>query len=167
VQPTALVVASPTPFNGQVSAGGGLGNTRADIDAAYGAPTGETPEHLVVYRKNNFEYHVQFVPDLNGRASLIAVQLVQTNQPLELAQAQAEAHRLLPRDAQPPNPNAEGNPQFVVERYTSQTLTQALSPAGGQPGQFLIAYARDSSGRITRWVMGPGNDANALLQQGR
>ena len=64
---------SPTPFAGQVSNSGGTGNTRSDLDAAHGPPAGETPEHLVVYRKNNFEYHVGFVPDPNGRASLIAV----------------------------------------------------------------------------------------------
>jgi hypothetical protein len=28
-------------------------------------------------------------------------------------------------------------------------------------------YARDVQGRITRWVLGAGNDPNALLNQGR
>jgi hypothetical protein len=156
---------TPTPFSGQVSAGGGLGNTRSDIDAAYGGPVGETPDHLAVYRKNNFEFHVQFVPDLNGRAAVVG-QLPQNNQPLDLAAAQAEAHRLLPRDAQPPNQTPEGNAQFVVERYTSQALAQAL-PDQSQGGQFMIVYARDAQGKITRWVLGPGNDPNALLQLGR
>lgn len=170
-QPTPLAPPSPTvAFAGQVSAGGGLGNTRADIDAAYGSPVGETANHLVVFRSSNFEYHVQFVPDLNGRAALIAVSPVQTGQPLALADAQADAHRLLPRDAEPPNPAPEGNEQFVVERFTSQTLAQALpadafSAANGQPGQFMIVYARDAQNRITHWVIGPGNDASALLQR--
>jgi hypothetical protein len=162
---------SPTPFAGQVSAGGGLGNTRSDIDAAYGAPSGQTPNGLVVFRKNNFEYHVALVPDLNGRASVIAQVPIQTAQLPGLQQAQSEAHRLLPRDAQPPNASAEGNNQFVLERYTSQTLAQALppqsfSPGGGQPGSFLIVYVKDASGNISRWILGPGNDPNALIAQG-
>jgi hypothetical protein len=102
------------------------------------------------------------LPDLNGRAALI-VTSPQNGQPVALEQAQAEAHRLLPRDAQPPNPTPEGNPQFVAERYTSASLAQALSPSSPD---FLIVYARDAQGRITRWVLGPGDDPNALLQQG-
>jgi hypothetical protein len=139
------------------------------MDAAYGGPVGETPDHLVVYRGNNVEVHVLLLPDLNGRAAVI-VQIPQAS--TDQAQAQSEAHRLLPKDAQPPNAAPEGNAQFVVERYTSQTLAQALPPeafsaGGGQPGQFLIVYARDAQGRITRWVIGAGNDPNALLNQGR
>jgi len=164
-------VPSPTPFAGQVSAGGGLGNTRTDIDAAYGAPLGQTSNGLVVFRKNNFEYHVGLVPDLNGRASLIVEQPVQTGQLPPLQQAQAEARRLLPTDAQPPNPTPEGNAQFVVERFTSQKLAQALpanvfSPGGGQPGSFVVVYLRDQqTGNIARWILGPGNDPNALIAE--
>jgi hypothetical protein len=163
---------SPTPFAGQVANAGGVGNTRSDLDTAYGAPVGETPEHLVVYRKNNFEFHVGFVPDPNGRAALIVELPQQSGQPLPLEQAQPEAHKLLPKDAQPPNQTPEGNNQFAVERYTSQTLAQALPPEafsanGGSPGQLMIVYAKDAQGRITRWVVGPGNDPNALLNQGR
>jgi hypothetical protein len=160
---------SPTPFAGQVANAGGLGNTRSDVDAAFGPPTGETPEHLVAYRKNNVDYHVGFVPDINGRAGLI-VEVPQ--QPLALEQAQSEGHKLLPKDAQPPNPTAEGNDQFAVERYTSQTLAQALPPEAftankGQPGQFLIVYVKDQQGRITRVILGPGSDPNALIGLGR
>jgi hypothetical protein len=122
-----------------------------------------------VYRKNNIEYHVGFVPDINGRAALI-VEL--PPQPLALEQAQSEAHKLLPKDAQPPNPTVEGNTQFGVERYTSQTLAQALpreafTANNGQPGQLLIVYVKDQQGRITRIILGPGNDPNALINQGR
>jgi hypothetical protein len=133
---------------------------------------GETPEHLVVYRKNTFEFHVGFVPDPNGRAALI-VELPQSgSQGLPLEQAQSEARKLLPRDAQPPNPTPEGNAQVALERYTSQTLAQALPPEAfsannGQPGQLMIVYVKDAQGRITRWIVGPGNDPNALLNQGR
>jgi len=157
-----------------VANAGGVGNTRADLDAAYGAPAGETPEHLVVYRKNNLEYHVGFVPDPNGRADLIAELPQQGAQPWTLEQATAEGHKLLPKDAQPPNAQPEGSDQFVVERYTSQAMAQAL-PAQvftankGQPGQFLIVYVKDApqGNRITRIIIGPGTDPQALIDQGR
>ena len=152
---------------------GGLGNTRSDLDSTYGPPAGETPDHLVVYRKNNIEYHVGFVPDPNARAALI-VELPQQNaQAWTQEQALTEGHKLLPKDVQPPNPQPEGTDQFVVERYTSQTLAQAL-PAQvftankGQPGQFLVVYVKDSAqgGRITRIILGPGTDPQALINQG-
>ena len=119
-----------------MSGPGGLGNTRQNLDATYGAAVGQTPQNLVVYRKNNLEYHVELVPDLNGRAALIAVLPQQTAQLPTLPQAQSQAHALLPRDAQPPNPTPEGSDQFVVERYTSQSLGQALpAPASASVTQ--------------------------------
>jgi hypothetical protein len=119
----------------------------------------------VAYHKGTFDYHVRFVPDVNGRADML-VGLPTGAQGLTLEQAMAEAHRLLPRDAQPPNPTPEGNPQFVAERFTSQTLAQAL---GGGPGQLLAVYVRDpaQAARITRFVVGPGSDPSALVSQGR
>jgi hypothetical protein len=165
--------ATPTPSLGQIANPGGLGNTRADVDAAYGPPTGETPEHLVIYRKNNVEYHVGFVPDPQGRAALI-VELPQQGQSFALEQAMAEAGKLLPKDAQPPNPPPEGNERFVVERYMSQSLAQALpanvfAAGNGQPGQFMAVYVRDAQqqARITRIILGPGNDAQALITLGQ
>ncbi len=172
--PAPPAAPSPTPFAGQVANAGGFGNTRADLDSAYGSPAGETPDHLVVYRKNTFEYHVNFVPDPNGRAALIAELPQQTAQPWTLQQAMAEGHKLLAKDAQPPNPQPEGSDQFVIERYTSQFLAQAL-PAQvftankGQPGQFLVVYVKDqpAGNRITRVIVGPGTDPQALINQGR
>jgi hypothetical protein len=164
---------SPTPFAGQLANAGGFGNTRADFDSTYGPPAGETPEHLVVYRKNNMELHVSFVSDPSSRAALLVeMPQPQTNaSPFTIESATSEAHRLLPRDAQPPNPPQEGNDQFVVERYTSQLLAQAL-PAGangGQPGQLMVVYVRDPAqpNRISRFIIGPGNDPQALVNQGR
>ena len=115
---------------------------------------------------------MSFVPDANGRAALIAELPQPTAQPVPLEQAQTEAHKLLPKDAQPPNPAPEGNNQFAVERYTSQTLAQALPPEAfsanaSSPGQLLAVYVKDAQGRITRWIVGAGNDPNALINQGR
>jgi hypothetical protein len=167
---TATPLPSPTLFAGQVASAGGLGNTRADVEAAYGPPVGETPGHLVVYRKNNVEYHVQYVPDLNGRAALIVEMPQPSATPLTLQMAPAEAHKLLPKDAQPPNPQQEGNDQYVVERYVSQLLAQAV-PAQvfaankGEPGQIMAVYVRNSSqaALVSRIIVGPGSDAAALV----
>jgi hypothetical protein len=160
---------SPTPFAGQVSNAGGIGNTRADLQTALGAPAGETPEHLVVFRKDNLEYHVDLAPDLNGRVTLI-VEIPQ--QPMTLEAAMAEARKMLPRDVQPPSPQPEGNDQFVAQRFTSQMLAQALgaepfAAVQAQPGEMLAVYARDAGGRITRIVVGIGSDPSALLNRGR
>jgi hypothetical protein len=166
------IVASPQPAQPpavtQVAGPGGLGNTRSDFDAAYGAPVGETPEHLVVYRKSNVEYHVSVGPEPTSRAALITAQPQQSGQTFALDQAMVEARKLLPRDVQPPNPQPEGNDRFVVERFTSQSLAQALGDAafgGAQAGQMLAVYVRDPAqqGRITRIVVGPGSDPQALL----
>jgi hypothetical protein len=159
---------TPTPFAGQVAAAGGLGNTRADIDSAYGPATGQTPDQLVAYRKGNVEYHVAFTPD-PPRAWLVAELVPQATQ-LSFEQAVPEARKLFPRDAQPRANQPEGNAQFVVERFASATLGQAI-PAdqfqqrGGNPGDFLAVYARDpaQAGRITRIVVGIGDDPNVVL----
>ena len=166
--PTAQLSASPspTPFSGQVSPAGGLGNTRQDLDAAVGPPTGETPGHLVVYRKNNVEEHVQFSPD-PPRAMLIAET---PPTPVALDAAQSESRRFFPSDAQPRAAAPEGNAQFVVERFASPKLGQAL-PANlfqqrnGQPGDFLVVYLKNPQGAISRIVVGIGNDINALIQR--
>ena len=166
--------ASPTALAGQVSAAAGLGNTRDDLQAAYGAPIGETPQHLLVFRKETVEYRVELVPGLNGRATLIEEVPSQGGQPWTLEAAMAEAHKLLPKDVQPPSPPAEGNDQFVVLRVTSQGLAQALgdepfTAVQAGPGQLLAVYVRDTGqgGRITRIVVGTGNDPGALLSRAR
>lgn len=152
----------------QVANPGGLGNARADLDAAYGAPVGETPEHLVVYRKNNLEYHVLFAPDPSGRAAEIVAQSQQSGQSFTLDQAMAAARQLLPRDAQPPNPRAEGNVQFVVERFTSQSLAAALPVeafGSAAAGNLMTVYVRDAQqqARIVRVLVGPGDDPQVLI----
>jgi hypothetical protein len=160
---------SPTPFAGQVAGPGGLGNTRSDLDAAYGGPVGETPDKLVAYRKSPFEYHVSFSPGQERAGGI--VELPQPNTPpLSLETAMTEARKLFPKDSQSRAAQPEGNTQFVVERFTSPTLAKALGDEvfqanKGQPGDFLVVYVRDTqqSGRINRTVLGPGNDPNQLL----
>jgi hypothetical protein len=145
-----------------------VGNTRSDLDAAYGAPAGETPDRLVVYRRGNIEYHAGYTPE-SSRAWLI-VELVPQGTQMSLEQAMAEARKLFPRDAQPRGTQPEGNDQFVAERFRSDLLAQAI-PADqfqsrrGSPGDFLTVFARDGAqgGRITRLIVGIGDDPNPLL----
>jgi hypothetical protein len=168
-QPTPAP-APPTPFAGQVAAAGGVGNTRQDIDSAYGGATGQTPDQLVAYRKGNIEYHVGFAPGSDPARAWLIEELVPQGTQMTLEQAMPEARKLFPRDAQPRGGQPEGNPQFVVERFTSPTLGQAI-PAQefqqrrGNPGDFLAVYARDpaQAGRITRIIVGIGDDPNVLL----
>jgi hypothetical protein len=159
---------TPTPFAGQVSAAGGIGNTRQDVDSAFGAPTGETPDRLVAYRRANIEYHVGFTPD--PPRAWLTEELVPQSTQMSLEQAMPEARKLFPRDAQPRAAQPEGNAQFVVERFRSPTLGEAIPAAqfqqrGGSPGDFLAVYARDpaQAGRITRIIVGIGDDPNVLL----
>lgn len=160
-------VASPAPAEEPASAPGGLGNPRSDFDATYGSPAGQTPNGLIVYRDNNFEYHAAFVPDLNGRSALLVL-IPQSPPTVPLDQAQTLAHSLLPRDVEPPETTPEVNDQFAVEHFTSQLLAQALpssafAAGGGEPGQLLIVYQKNAQGDITRWMLGAGNDPNALI----
>jgi hypothetical protein len=104
---------------------------------------------------------------------LIAV-IPPANPPLTLEAAMTQARALLPRDAQPPSASPEGNDAFVVQRYTSQSLLNALGPevfeaAQTPPGQVLVVFARDpaQNGRVTRIVVGVGNDPAGMLDRSR
>lgn len=147
---------------------GGLGNTRQDLDAAYGPPAGETPGKLVVYRKDNTEYRVEFTPE--PPRDMLLVKVLPQNAPIALDAAIQESRRFFPKDTQPRASGPEGNDQFVVERFLSPTLAQAL-PAQvfeqrkGQPGEFLAVYTRNQQGQITRVIVGVGNDPSALIQR--
>ena len=61
LEPTATPV--PTPYAGEPALPGGIGNTRVNLEKAFGAATGETPAKLVVFKHPDGEYHVQFTPD--------------------------------------------------------------------------------------------------------
>lgn len=168
--PAATQPPAPTPtpaFSGQVSGPGGLANTRQDLNTAYGSPTGETPGKLIVYKKDNNEYRVEFSPEPDPRTQLLA-RMLPADGALPLERAIQESRPLLPRDAQPRAPAPEGNDRIVVERFTSPTLARAL-PAEiwqqrkGQPGDFLVVYMRNAQGAISRIIVGAGDDPNLLV----
>jgi hypothetical protein len=89
--------------------------------------------------------------------------------PMSLDDARKQIQALLPKDAVRRGSAPEGNDKYVLERYSSPALADALPPQGyaeGQsdPGDFLVVYTRLSDGRITDVVVGLGNDAEGLLR---
>ena len=158
LEPTATPM--PTPYAGEPSSAGGVGNTRANLEKAFGYATGETAAKLVVFRQPGGELHVRFTPD-PPRASLLAWF---PTAPETFDKAVADARKLFPTDTQPNSAGPEGNSQFIVERFTSATLAQALTLPSPD---FSVVYTRDAKGSITSVVLGPGDDIDALLTSSR
>jgi LPXTG-site transpeptidase (sortase) family protein len=159
---TATAVAlAPTPvppFVGEPSLPGGVGNTRVNIEKAFGLATGETSGKLVVFRQTGREIRVAFTPD-PPRAFLV-VALPATG--LSFEAAIKESRKLFPTDTRPRGAAPEGNPKFVVERFTSPTLAEALGS-----GDFSVLYTRDAKGTFSSIVLGLGDDFAALLEHAR
>jgi LPXTG-site transpeptidase (sortase) family protein len=172
VQATATAIASvptatptPVPFVGEPSETGGIGNHRIDLEKVLGQATGETSGKLVVFKAPKpvpgrpvSEVHVLFTPD-PPRAALIWEVL---GSPTSFDAAAAEAHKLVPTDARPRTQAPEGNMQFIAERFTSDSLGQALGTA-----DFSVIYTRDAKGQITSILLGLGDDLGALIEQAR
>lgn len=155
LEPTPTPLLLPTPFVGEPSLPGGIGNTRANLEKAFGLASGETSGRLVVFRQTGRELHVAFTPD-PPRATLIA-EIPTTGMTFETAVKQSR--KLFPIDTQPRANAPEGNPRMVVERFTSPILAKAVSS-----GDFSVIYTRDPKGAITSIVLGLGDDFDALLE---
>jgi LPXTG-site transpeptidase (sortase) family protein len=152
---------TPTPFAGEPSVAGGIGNTRTDLEKAFGMATGETSGKLVVFHApNGREIHVHFTPD-PPRAALVSELFAS---PVSFDAAVAESRKLFPSDAEPLADAPEGNSQFVVERFTSPHLAAVL---GLDSGDFSVIYSRDAKGAITSITIAPGDDIDAILKAAR
>ncbi|MGI9147583.1 MAG: sortase [Chloroflexota bacterium] len=152
---------TPTPtYVGEPSLTGGIGNSRVDLERAFGRASGETPGKLVVFHQPNRELHVAFTPD-PPRAALVAEILSPANR-MTFEAAVREARKLLPADTLPRADAPEGNRQFVAERFSSPDLAQALGSS-----DFSVVYTRDGTGAITSILVGLGDDFEALIQQSR
>jgi LPXTG-site transpeptidase (sortase) family protein len=156
LEPTATPV--PPPFVGEPSLAGGIGNSRANLEKTFGLATGETSGKLVVFRQNGREIHAAFTPD-PPRAALVTIL---PSAGLSFDAAVKESRKLFPTDTQPRAAAPEGNPKFVVERFTSPTLAQALGS-----GDFSVIYTRDDKGVITSVVLGLGDAFDALIEHSR
>jgi len=157
-QPTATPTLAPTPYAGEPSLAGGIGNTRVNLEKAFGAATGETAGKLVVFHQPAGDYHVHFTPD-PPRAALVA-RMFATGMSFDAAVR--ESRKLLPTDARPRADAPEGNSRFIVERFSSPSLAQALGS-----DEFLVIYTRDPRGTVTSIVLGLGDDFDALIAQSR
>jgi LPXTG-site transpeptidase (sortase) family protein len=149
---------TPTPFAGEPSLPGGIGNTRVNLEKAFGKATGETSGKLVVFRQPGRQVHVAFTPD-PPRAAHVA--LVPANA-LPFEAAVRESRKLFPNDATPRIAAPEGNPSIIVERFASLTLAALLDT-----GDFSVIYTRDARGLISSIVLGPGDDIDALIEHSR
>jgi LPXTG-site transpeptidase (sortase) family protein len=168
--PPTPTPAPPRPVV-QISPPGGLGNTDADLVKAFGAPVGEASGGLVVYHNWGAEYRTAYADttDPPARRAVMVARVPAAGASFSLDQARKEAQALLPRDAVRRGSGPEGNARFVVERYTSAALADAIPPQGyaegeSDPGDFLVVYARQADGRITDIILGMGNDAEGLLR---
>ena len=158
----------------QISPLGGLGNTDADLTAAFGPPVGESANHLAVYHptaaNNTVEHRAQLadVPGGASRRALLVADVPAPGAALTFDAAVALSRSLLPNDAQPRAHGPEGNQRFIVERFTSPALAAALPAESfaaqhGQPGDLLVVYLRRPDGRIAAIVVGIGDDAESLM----
>ena len=188
----ARAAATPTPAPmsrfAQVSPPGGLGNTDTDFEQTFGPPTGElAAQHLVVYAGQTHATPSAagtgpipspatsagqtraMLDDTGGaRRALLVAAIPPATSPLDFDAAVHWSRQWLPRDAQPRAARPEGNPQFVVERFSSAALAVALPAAAftdrqGQPGDFLVVYARQPDGRIRGLAVGIGDDPATVL----
>lgn len=150
--PTATPV--PTPYAGEPSLPGGIGNHRANLEKAFGYATGETSGKLVVFRQPSREIRVRFTPD-PPRAALVAEFLSSS---LTFDAALREARKLFPTDTEPRAAGPEGNNTIVVERFSSPTLEQALGTA-----DFTVLYLKDPQAKINTIILGAGDDVDAIL----
>jgi LPXTG-site transpeptidase (sortase) family protein len=150
----------PTPYAGEPALPGGLGNSRADLGKLFGSPLGETAAKLVVFRQPGREYHVHFTPDPPRAAMLVILPATRVS----FDAAVQESRTFFPRDAEPRVDVPEGNPLFIVERFSSVTLGSALST---DSGDFSVIYTRDGQGQVTKIVLGLGDDVDELLEASR
>ncbi|MBV9355557.1 MAG: sortase [Chloroflexi bacterium] len=168
--PTATPVPTATPFAAEVALDGGLGNTRPNVDHAYGPPRGETSGKLAVYKQGSSEVHIWYSPDPQRAQAVVLIPPANARPPFDAAVQLSRP--LLPRDAEPRADKPEGNAEYTVERFSSPTLAQALPASlftgdGAQPGDLLVVYEKDGNGAIQRIVVGVGNDIDELLAKGR
>jgi hypothetical protein len=102
------------------------------------------------------------------RASLV-VQHAPVDTGLSLDQAVQNSRGFFPKEALPRSAGPEGNASFIVERFFSAVLASAL-PADwfvarhGEPGDFVVVYARRPDGRISDILLGIGDDPSGLLE---
>ena len=162
---------APSAPPAQVADRGGLGNTDVDLAGAFGATVGASGSKLAVYQRYGTEHQAQLldVPTTSQRRATVVAERAPADAPFTQDEAVRRSRGLLPKDARPRTSGPEGNARFVVERFSSAALEKVL-PADwfttrqGEPGDFLVVYARRPDGRVTDVAVGIGNDPAGLLE---
>ena len=172
-KPTARAsLPTPAPKLAQLSPPGGLGNTDSNLASAFGPPRGESADKLAVYpaHDQHLEQRAQLVevPSSPLRRAVLVAAIPPSGSPLPFEDAVRLSRSLLPNDTQPRAAGPDGNPRFVVERFTSPSLAALLPPEWfadrqAQPGDFLVVYARRPDGRVASFVVGVGDTPDTLL----
>jgi len=161
--PPAANSASAHPM--QVSPLGGLGNTDADLVAAFGPPVGESANRLAVYRVGH-RAQLADVPGESARRAVLVADVPPSDGPLTFDAAVTRSRGLLPNDAQPRAHGPEGNQRFIVERFTSPPWRRRCPLSCSPP---------NTASRATcSWCMGVGQtaalpmsrSASATMRQG-
>jgi hypothetical protein len=160
------IQAARVAFKGEVSPMGGLGNSRVDVERAYGVVTGETRTLLEARRRaDGSTFNVGFSTE--PERARVVVQVLPPERRLPFEAAVLEARKLMPTDSEPRAAYPEGNPQYVVERFSSPALGRAMGPIEGAPnGEYDVVYEKDAQGRVARIVLGQGTDVDALRARG-
>ncbi|HVC33778.1 MAG TPA: hypothetical protein VNL16_09740 [Chloroflexota bacterium] len=126
-------IPTPTPAaSDEPSPRGGLGNSRKDVEAAFGLPTG-LQGTMIAYRDG--QYAATYA---DGRATAILVSFADS--PRTLAVARKATHAYIPDDSRFIGTLSAG-PSRIADVYQSARLGARVAPIGGTPrGQFAVVY---------------------------
>lgn len=144
IAPNAAALTSPTSTpvsSNQPSPPGGLGNSRDDLEKAYGSPTG-LQGTMIAYREG--KYAATYV---DGRATSVLVSY--PTAPPSLEASRAAMRSLLPTDSVFIGTLGAG-PSRIADVYQSARLGARVAPpvAGTPRGQFVVVYETDRSGAV-------------------
>lgn len=146
------VVREPTPTGratDEPSPHGGLGNTRDDVESAYGVPGG-LQGTMISYQ--NGHYAATY---LNGRATALLVSFARS--PTTVANARKAARALIPTDSVYVGTLSAGSGR-VADVYQSARLGSRVdAPTPDVPsGQFVVIYDTDRSGAVKNVLLSVG-----------
>jgi hypothetical protein len=144
--PTATAVASKEP-----SPSGGLGNSRSDLDAAYGSPNGLRGTML------SYAGGTRAVSYVDNKAEGILLTFSASDPP-GLPDARKRVTSLLPLDAAFDGTVGAG-PHRVADLYHSTRLASIAMPATptARPGQFVVVFESDPKGAIRTALVAIGS----------
>lgn len=141
---------TPTPVvsANQVSAPGGLGNTRTDFEETYGTPTG-LQGTMVAFRDGAVAATFD-----GSRATRVLITFAKPVDDLDRARAQV-------KPLAPPDATLVGTMQVGANRvadlfHSARLATQVVAPLHTPSGQYVVVYLSDNSGAIKQVLLSVG-----------